>query len=137
TEDALELEREQVNKLIKAGDMVPLIVEQPGKVEVTLDQIEWQAGSQLTYMLHDPTPQLIKRLSGARKPSRQIIKPQKGANAQSIAQSSAQSNIPSDMPLNTQANSTKPTPKNGHKASENPSPGNLDSSASTESRLDT
>ncbi|MGD1896712.1 MAG: cation:proton antiporter [Phormidesmis sp.] len=81
TADAIELEREQVNKLIQGGDLIPLITEQAGKVEVALGQIEWQAGSQLTYMLHDPTPQLIKRLSGARKPSRQIVKPTKEAAA--------------------------------------------------------
>ncbi|MEL6855050.1 MAG: cation:proton antiporter [Cyanobacteria bacterium J06606_4] len=84
TEDALDLQREQVNKLIREGDMIPLIVEQKGKeqkgkVEVALGETVWQAGSQLTYLLHDPTPQLIKRLSGARKPSRQIVKPTKEA----------------------------------------------------------
>ncbi|MEL6470820.1 MAG: cation:proton antiporter [Cyanobacteria bacterium J06623_4] len=89
TEDALELQRDQVNKLIREGDMIPLIVEQKrkeqkskdqkGKVEVALGETAWQAGSQLTYLLHDPTPQLIKRLSGTRKPSRQIVKPTKEA----------------------------------------------------------
>ncbi|MEM9945919.1 MAG: cation:proton antiporter [Cyanobacteria bacterium P01_D01_bin.36] len=75
TEDALELQREQVNNLIKAGDMVPLVSEQAGTLEVALREQAWKAGSQLTYLLHDPTPQLIKRLSGARKPSRQLVKP--------------------------------------------------------------
>ncbi len=77
TEEALELQCEQVNKLIKAGDMVPLVVKQADTLEVVLSERQWKAGSQLTYLLHDPTPQLIKRLSGARKPSRQIIKPTK------------------------------------------------------------
>lgn len=75
TEDALELQREQVNKLIKAGDMVPLVSEQADTLEVVLSERQWKAGSRLTFLLHDPTPQLIKRLSGARKPSRQLIKP--------------------------------------------------------------
>ena len=82
TEDALELEREQVNKLIRSGDMVPLIIEQVGKkLDVALGETDWQAGSQLTYLLHDPTPQLIKRLSGARRPSRQLVKPTKATAA--------------------------------------------------------
>jgi len=75
TEDAIEPQREQVNKLIQDGDMIPLIVEQTGKTEVALGATNWQAGTRLTCLLHDPTPQLIKRLSGARKPSRQIVKP--------------------------------------------------------------
>ncbi len=92
TEEAIALEREQVNKLIQSGDILPVITEQAGKVEVILDEIEWQVGSKLTYLQHDPTPQLIKRLSGARKPSRQIVKPTKEeaelakANAESEAQ---------------------------------------------------
>ncbi|MEO1634709.1 MAG: cation:proton antiporter [Cyanobacteria bacterium J06631_9] len=81
TADDLDLQRERVNKLISNGDLIPLMVEQAGKLEVALGQTEWQAGSQLTYLLHDPTPQLIKRLSGARKPSRQLIKPTKAAAA--------------------------------------------------------
>ncbi|MEM6867747.1 MAG: cation:proton antiporter [Cyanobacteria bacterium P01_C01_bin.121] len=89
TEDALELQREQVNKLIKAGDMVPLVCEQADTLEVALSERPWKAGSRLTFLLHDPTPQLIKRLSGARKPSRQLIKPTNdGPKASSNAASS-------------------------------------------------
>jgi len=77
TEEALDLQCEQVNNLIKAGDMVPLVNEQAGTLEVVLGERVWKAGDQLTYLLHDPTPQLIKRLSGTRKPSRQIVKPTK------------------------------------------------------------
>ncbi len=75
TEDAIALQREQVNKLITDGDVIPLVIEQAKKLEVALGETEWPLGSQLTYLIHDPTPQLLKRLSGARKPSRQIIKP--------------------------------------------------------------
>ncbi len=76
TEETIEAQREQVNKLIDAGDMVPLVIEVGDKIEVAMSERSWMAGSKLTYLLHDPTPQLIKRLSGGgRKPSRQIVKP--------------------------------------------------------------
>lgn len=76
TEETIEAQREQVNKLIDTGDMVPLVVEIGDKIEVAMSERSWVAGSKLTYLLHDPTPQLIKRLSGGgRKPSRQIVKP--------------------------------------------------------------
>ncbi|MEL6779505.1 MAG: cation:proton antiporter [Cyanobacteria bacterium J06597_16] len=75
TADSLEAQREQVNKLIRSGDMVPLVIEQNDKLEVALGEDKWPADSKLVYFLHDPTPQLIKRLSGARKPSRQLVKP--------------------------------------------------------------
>ncbi|MEM8502586.1 MAG: cation:proton antiporter [Cyanobacteria bacterium P01_D01_bin.1] len=75
TEDAIAPQRDQVNKMIKDGDVIPLVIEQAEKLEVALSETQWPVGSQLTYLIHDPTPQLLKRLSGARKPSRQIIKP--------------------------------------------------------------
>lgn len=75
TEDAIALQRDQVNNLIKDGDVIPLVIEQAKQLEVVLGETEWPTGSQLTYLIHDPTPQLLKRLSGTRKPSRQIIKP--------------------------------------------------------------
>lgn len=77
TEDAIAAQRDQVNKLIREGDIVPLVTEQNGQLEVALGKTDWQADSKLIYLQHDPTPQLIKRLSGARKPSRQIVKPTK------------------------------------------------------------
>jgi len=94
TEDSLALQCEQVNNLIKAGDMVPLVSEQADKLEVVLGTRQWKAGSKLTYLLHDPTPQLIKRLSGARKPSRQIIKPTKedGVKGNSAEENKAKGN---------------------------------------------
>ncbi|MGC1307673.1 MAG: cation:proton antiporter [Phormidesmis sp.] len=75
TEAGIKAQRQQVNKLIQEGDMVPLVTEQDGKLEVALGGKQWQADSKLIYLLHDPTPQLIKRLSGMRKPSRQLVKP--------------------------------------------------------------
>ena len=102
TADNLDLQREQVNKLISNGDLIPLMVEQAGKLEVALGQTEWQAGSQLSYLLHDPTPQLIKRLSGARKPSRQLIKPTK-------ATTSSTETTPKTTPQPTASKSAKAT----------------------------
>lgn len=75
TEETIMAQRDQVNRLIQEGDMVPLVTEQNGQLEVALDKTNWQASSKLVYLLHDPTPQLIKRLSGTRKPSRQLVKP--------------------------------------------------------------
>ncbi|MEL7333122.1 MAG: NAD-binding protein, partial [Cyanobacteria bacterium J06560_2] len=125
TEEAIALQREQVNKLIESGDMVPLITEQDGKVEVMLDEIEWQAGSRLTYLLHDPTPQLIKRLSGARKPSRQIVKPtaespRANSNAADTEKATKQDNTKLITPKQASGQSTAPS-KIETKATENPS----------------
>ncbi len=76
TTEAVVSQRDRVNQLIREGDMVPLVIEQNGKLEVALSEMEWQAESKLIYLVHDPTPLLIKRLSGKRKPSRQILAPE-------------------------------------------------------------
>ena len=83
--------REQVNKLIREGDMVPLVIEQDDKLEVALGETEWPVGSKLICLLHDSTPPMLKRLSGARKPSRQLLKPivEKDAVEQASADKSA------------------------------------------------
>ncbi len=98
TEDAIAPQREQVNKMIKEGDVIPLVIEQAEKLEVALGETQWPVGSQLTYLIHDPTPQLLKRLSGARRPSRQIIKPTTEVSGAEAADSAA-------------ADSTAPKPK--------------------------
>ncbi|MFK8183126.1 MAG: cation:proton antiporter [Phormidesmis sp.] len=77
TDDALDNQKEQINKLIRSGEMLPLAVEQDGKIELVLGESDWQAGRQLTCLLHDPTPKLMKMLSGARKPSRKLEKLEK------------------------------------------------------------
>ncbi|PZO55747.1 MAG: sodium:proton antiporter [Phormidesmis priestleyi] len=76
TAEGLASQRDRVNQIILEGDMVPLVIEQNGKLEVALGEMEWQAESKLIYLVHDPTPQLIKRLSGKRKPSRQLLSPE-------------------------------------------------------------
>lgn len=107
TEDAIEPQREQVNKMIRDGDMIPLITEQAGKIEVALGETSWPAGSKLTYLLHDPTPQLLKRLSGARKPSRQIVKP----TAQSSTTQASTKPEASAKPGKVSPNGAKPSAK--------------------------
>ena len=89
TDEAIEAQRDRVNKLIQDGDLVPLVVKQSGKLEVALAKRDWQVGDQITYLLHDPTPQLIKRLSGARKPARQLMETVKKATDSTTKQSSS------------------------------------------------
>ncbi len=115
TAEAITAQRDQVNRLIREGDMVPLVTEQDGKLEVALDETDWQASSKLIYLLHDPTPQLIKRLSGARKPSRQLVKPttekapEKSDSDQSATSENSQTKSTSDKPAKKKSKESKPT----------------------------
>jgi len=56
--------------LIRSGELVPLLVEREATFQVVPATENWQPGDQIIYLLHDPRPKLLKRLSGASASSR-------------------------------------------------------------------
>lgn len=56
--------------LIRSGELVPLLVEREATCQVVPATENWQPGDQIIYLLHDPRPKLLKRLSGASPSSR-------------------------------------------------------------------
>ncbi|MEM9979137.1 MAG: sodium:proton antiporter, partial [Cyanobacteria bacterium P01_D01_bin.2] len=71
TED-FEKQRDQLNKLTEDGDLLPITMQRNGKLDVVLGPGTWQPGDTVTYLLHDPTPQLLKRLSGGKRTRRLV-----------------------------------------------------------------
>jgi NhaP-type Na+/H+ or K+/H+ antiporter len=59
--------------LIRSGELVPLLIERSGQIQVMASSQEWQAGDRIIYLLHDPKPKLLKRLSGGTSPSRLML----------------------------------------------------------------
>ncbi len=51
--------------LIQSGDLIPLLVEREEYLQVLPANEEWEVGDRIIYLLHDPRPNLLKRLSGA------------------------------------------------------------------------
>jgi Trk K+ transport system NAD-binding subunit len=51
--------------LMRSGELLPLLVEREGRLQVEPATEEWQPGDRIIYLLHDPRPSLLKRLSGA------------------------------------------------------------------------
>ncbi|MEM1252849.1 MAG: cation:proton antiporter [Cyanobacteria bacterium P01_H01_bin.21] len=70
--EEFEKQREQLNKLIGSGDLLPITLQRNGKLDVVLGQGTWQPGDTVTYLMHDPTPQLLKRLSGGKRTGRLV-----------------------------------------------------------------
>ncbi|MEL7504838.1 MAG: cation:proton antiporter [Cyanobacteria bacterium J06554_6] len=66
----LAAQQDQLNKLVNSGDILPLTVQRGGKLELAFNQEDWQADDIIAYLIHDPTPQLLKRLSGGKRTSR-------------------------------------------------------------------
>lgn len=59
--------------LIRAGELVPLLVDRGGQLQVVSANADWQAGDRIIYLLHDPKPKLLKRLAGGVSPSRLVL----------------------------------------------------------------
>jgi NhaP-type Na+/H+ or K+/H+ antiporter len=56
--------------LIRSGELLPLLVEREGNFQIVPATENWQPGDEIIYLLHDPRPTLLKRLSGASPSSR-------------------------------------------------------------------
>ncbi|MGB3638992.1 MAG: cation:proton antiporter [Rivularia sp. (in: cyanobacteria)] len=64
------LQKIQLQALIRTGDLLPLFVERDDKINLIAGGETWQVGDRLIYLLHDPRPDLLKRLSGANQSTR-------------------------------------------------------------------
>ncbi|TVQ55772.1 MAG: sodium:proton antiporter, partial [Spirulina sp. DLM2.Bin59] len=60
----LAFQQAHIDALIKAGELLPLLVKRDKGLQVAAAQEALQAGDRLIYLLHDPRPKLLKRLSG-------------------------------------------------------------------------
>jgi TrkA-N domain len=63
----------QLGRLVDQERVMPLLVERRSTVQQNSLQVvpgdwDWQAGDRLTYLLHEPKPQLMKLLSGTAQP---------------------------------------------------------------------
>lgn len=65
SESGFALQQAHLQALIWAGELVPLLVEREDRLLVVPATDQWQPGDRLIYLLHDPRPNLLKRLSGA------------------------------------------------------------------------
>jgi Trk K+ transport system NAD-binding subunit len=66
----LEFQKAHLNALIRSQELVPLLLEREDTFQVMAAEDEWKAGDLIIYLLHDPKPALLKRLSGAKNPLR-------------------------------------------------------------------
>jgi len=62
--DAIDFQQIHLQALISSGELLPLLVKRNGKLDIIKATEEWSLGDEIIYILHDPRPQLLKRLSG-------------------------------------------------------------------------
>ncbi len=72
-EPGVEFQKAHLQALIRAGELMPLLWERNGNFQVAGATEKWQTGDQIIYLLHDPRPKLLKRLSGGNSSSRLAV----------------------------------------------------------------
>ena len=66
----LLFQQAHLRALTRAGELIPLLLERSNRLQVVQSAEDWQAGDRIIYLLHDPRPKLLRRLSGGITPGR-------------------------------------------------------------------
>ncbi len=69
-DQGMSLQQAHLRALIRSGELLPLLAKRNGTLKVIKSGEEWLAGDEIIYLLHDPKPKLLKRLSGGTQSSR-------------------------------------------------------------------
>lgn len=69
-EERLSLQQAHLQALIRSGELLPILVKRQTTLQLVKSDEIWEAGDEIFYLLHDPRPSLLKRLSGAKPSSR-------------------------------------------------------------------
>ncbi|MBW4680842.1 MAG: cation:proton antiporter [Microcoleus vaginatus WJT46-NPBG5] len=64
-EPGFAFQEAHLQALIRSGELVPLLREREAHLQVVPASETWQPGDRIIYLLHDPKPKLLRRLSGA------------------------------------------------------------------------
>lgn len=67
------MQRAHLRALMRSGELIPLLVKRNTQMWISLTEADWQTGDRILYLLHDPKPKLLQRLSGGSRPSRLSI----------------------------------------------------------------
>jgi len=64
-EDNLQFQQAHLKALIRAEELIPILMERDDRLMVIPSAEEWQVGDRIIYLLHDPRPKLLRQLSGS------------------------------------------------------------------------
>jgi NhaP-type Na+/H+ or K+/H+ antiporter len=63
-EDSFQFQQAHLKALIRAEELIPILMERDDRLMVIPSAEEWQMGDRIIYLLHDPRPKLLRQLSG-------------------------------------------------------------------------
>ena len=64
-EDNFQFQQAHLKALIRADELVPVLLERDEQLGIISSTEEWQIGDRIVYLLHDPRPKLLRQLSGS------------------------------------------------------------------------
>ena len=73
SESGFSFKLAHLQALIRGGEMLPLLIKRRDSLQVAIAKEEWQAKDEIYYLIHDPRPKLLKRLSGGNQSSRLLL----------------------------------------------------------------
>ncbi len=73
-EVGFDLQKVHLEALMRSQELVPLLLGRQERLQICAAGEEWKPGDRLIYLLHDPKPKLLKRLSGNAQPKLTIEK---------------------------------------------------------------
>lgn len=68
-----QIQEAHLDALVRSGELVPILRERDGILQVVQVTEDWQPGDRIIYLLHDPRPKLLRQLSGGKSPSRLAV----------------------------------------------------------------
>jgi NhaP-type Na+/H+ or K+/H+ antiporter len=72
-ESGLLFQQAHLKALIRAGELVPILMEREERLLVIPAVEEWQPGDRIIYLLHDPRPKLLRQLAGGNNQSDLVL----------------------------------------------------------------
>ncbi|MBW4646218.1 MAG: cation:proton antiporter [Goleter apudmare HA4340-LM2] len=63
-------QQEHIQEKIRTGVLLPLLLERKERLQIMPANQDWEVGDRIIYLLYDPRPNLLKRLSGATQSTR-------------------------------------------------------------------
>lgn len=72
-ETGLLFQMAHLKALIRAEELVPILMERDDRLLVVPAAEEWQPGDRIIYLLHDPRPKLLRQLAGGNNQSALVV----------------------------------------------------------------
>ncbi|MEM7554190.1 MAG: cation:proton antiporter [Cyanobacteria bacterium P01_A01_bin.84] len=63
-------QKQLIQEFIDSNELVPLLIERNQRLAIVPASEQWEIGDRIIYLLHDPRPDLLKRLSGGNQSNR-------------------------------------------------------------------